>query len=485
MIDRKTCAVFVLALLCMAHVGSPDTFFEGSAGPYPVRVIIRAPQVIPARAEVIVRVNERGIQRITAAPYIWNGGDKGAPPPDELTRVPGDSTLWSTQLWIMAQGSYSVRVRVEGARGAGTAVVPFTAVATAVLAMDRGMAILLAGLGLFLAVGFITLIGAGAREGTLEPGLSPERHRVRASWMVRLGATVFVVLLLIGGRAWWGSEHRAYAEGVFRNATASVTLTGDSAHPILHLAIDQSVTTSRRWTPFIPDHGKLMHLFLIRDDLGAIAHLHPVASDSLTYSTPLPPLPAGSYHVYADVVHENGFAETIVATTRLGGGEGTKGTDPDDAVFVGGPGDTSVSFPDGTRLVWLRGAADILPRTDAPLHFVLRGPRGDTTDVQPYLGMSAHAVVVKRDQSVFVHLHPMGSASLAAQQALTAFTPADTARGAIRAKLAAQSSAMSMGALPGVFDFPYAFPKNGAYRIWVEFRRGGTVRTAAYDVRVN
>ena len=35
----------------MAHVGSPDTFFTGKAGPYPVRVTVRLPGVIPGLAQ--------------------------------------------------------------------------------------------------------------------------------------------------------------------------------------------------------------------------------------------------------------------------------------------------------------------------------------------------------------------------------------------------------------------------------------------------
>ena len=40
-------AVVVLAVASMAHVGSPDTFFAGKAGPYDVRVSVRLPGVIP------------------------------------------------------------------------------------------------------------------------------------------------------------------------------------------------------------------------------------------------------------------------------------------------------------------------------------------------------------------------------------------------------------------------------------------------------
>ncbi|HEY2806646.1 MAG TPA: hypothetical protein VGI92_12385 [Gemmatimonadales bacterium] len=482
---KQATAIGLLWLVCTAHVGSPDTFYEGSAGPYAVRVIIRAPQVIPARAEVIVRV-QGGVRHVTAAPYIWNGGERGAPPPDELTPVPGDSTLWSTQIWIMQQGSYSVRVHVEGARGQGTAVVPYSAVATAVLGMDLPMTVLLAALGVFLAIGFVTLIGSGAREATLAPGLSPDHGRVSGSWRVRAIATVLVVLFLTGGRFWWGAEHRAYASGVFRNPRGTVSLLGDSAHRELRLTVVDSAQYSRRWTPYVPDHGKLMHLFLIRDDLGAMAHLHPVERDSLTFDTPLPALPAGHYHVYGDVVHETGFAETIVSSLTVGSNErGNAGPrDPDDVIFAGSPPGSPVRFDDGTSLAWLHSGA-VKVGEDSALRFVLKDAHGQVATVEPYLGMPAHAALVRSDQSVFVHLHPMGSVSLGAQQALMAFTPADTARGAIRARLAAAPAAMAMAATAGDFSFPYAFSRSGKYRIWVEFRRGGTVRTAAFDISVN
>ena len=43
-----------LGVLLAAHVGSPDVFFRGNAGPYDVRVIVRRPEVVPGVARVTV-----------------------------------------------------------------------------------------------------------------------------------------------------------------------------------------------------------------------------------------------------------------------------------------------------------------------------------------------------------------------------------------------------------------------------------------------
>jgi hypothetical protein len=47
---------------------------------------------------------------------------------------------------------------------------------------------------------------------------------------------------------------------------------------------------------------------------------------------------------------------------------------------------------------------------------------------------------------------------------------------------------MHVGHVPAressAIDVPYAFPAAGKYRVWVQYRRGGSVHTAAFDLTV-
>lgn len=102
------------------------------------------------------------------------------------------------------------------------------------------------------------------------------------------------------------------------------------------------------------------------------------------------------------------------------------------------------------------------------------------------MGMPAHAVVQRDDASVFVHLHPMGTISMASQMAFEMRQPGDTIRGTLGKRLSAAEMSSMRHAAPtvGSVSFPYAFPKAGRYRIWVQTRIGGRLTTAAFDADV-
>src|SRR3989442_8102568 len=170
-----------LLLLCLvgslfpfaarAHIGSPNVFFEGKAGQYPVHVVIQPPEVIPGLAEISVRVEADGVQRVTALPIKWNAGRKGAPPPDVARRTRGETNLYNAQLWFMEGGAQTVELEITGASGIGRVTVPVDAVAKRVLGMPAMLGGMLLGLGLLLVALLLSVIGAAVRESVLEPGV--------------------------------------------------------------------------------------------------------------------------------------------------------------------------------------------------------------------------------------------------------------------------------------------------------------------------
>jgi hypothetical protein len=512
------CAALVLWVMpAPAHVGSPDTWFQGNAGPWPVRVVVRAPGVVPGLAEIDIRVLEGAPAHVAVQLFVWNGGATGAPPPDLARPVPGEPGLFSVPLWFMRASSYAVHVTVSGERGTGTAIVPVQAVATKRLPMDRPLVATLIALGIFLFVGLVTISAAAVREAPLAPGEEPDRRRrVRARWIAAASAVV-LALAMAGGRRWWNGVDRAYRADLYRPFHASASRVDTLGAAFVRLAIDDPRWQGPKWTPLIPDHGKLMHLFLIREgDLGAIAHLHPTPRDSSHFDACLPALPAGRYRVYADIVHESGFAQTLSDTldlppgatavapqgprtprarTAAGGAATPALSDPDDSWYVGGAradsgaSEARCALPDGSTLTWERGPGAIVEGRDHPLRFTIRAADGSAATVEPYLGMAAHAVVASVDGTVFAHLHPIGTVSMAAQMALVMRTPADSIAGTLGRRLtegdAMGAHGMSMpGAYAGEFSIPYGFPKPGRYRIWVQVKRGGRVMTAAFETLV-
>ena len=93
---RRLWALVLVVVATWAHVGSPDTYFEGTAGAYPVRVIVRTPGVVPGLAAISVRVlAPLSIRRVAVLPLYWDPRTAAPPPPDIAERVPGDSTLYS------------------------------------------------------------------------------------------------------------------------------------------------------------------------------------------------------------------------------------------------------------------------------------------------------------------------------------------------------------------------------------------------------
>jgi hypothetical protein len=481
---------FGVTLVASAHVGSSNAYFAGMAGPYSVRVIVRMPGVIPGLAQISVRVaGESAPSVVTVRPLRWDAGLEGAPPPDTAQAVSGEQGLYSAELWLMTVGSYSVHVRVSGPEGEGTVFVPVTAVAERRLDMNRAMAVGLIGAVLFLFVGAMTVFGAAVRESVLPPGEQPDAKRRRRAAIATALSGVLVAAILWGGWAWWGGVDAAYRAGIFRPlAVTSAVETGEEG-PVLTLRIDDPEWLGRGWTPLMPDHGKLMHMFLVRDEgLGAFAHVHPISADSTSFSVAFPPLPPGSYRIYADIVQESGFTQTLVDTVMVAATTTSRlpeepDRDPDDSWAVlpelGQARGERFTLPGGRMVTWEAGRQ---PRVDVEtvLAFRVSEADGSPAALELYMGMLSHAAVTRDDGSVFIHMHPAGSISMAAQ---ARFERVERAAGS-EALGSDMPGAGLVAAETDVVSFPFVFPTSGAYRIFVQVKIDGAVETAVFDVEV-
>ena len=484
---RRLAAVVITALVTSAHVGSPDAWFEGAAGPYTVTVHIEAPPVVPGIAIVNVRAPDEGVDRVTAFVNTFDA-EGGTPPPDELLPAPDRPGWRRAPLWVMNSGSNRVTVAVYGSHGQGSVVVPLAAVAQRRLAVSPTFTVVLIVVAGVLMAGMLTLVGAAVREGALDPGLEPDDSRRRRARFAMARAAVVVLLVLAGTTAWWRAEDRAFRERLYRPLSIATEVDTSQGAAKFVLTITDSTWLRRDdvallrargeapSTGLIDDHGKLMHLFLVAEDGRAMAHLHPATTDTVSFTSVLPALPAGSYRVFGDIVQQSGFTQTLTSSVSLPDATEMPAelTDADDswAARVNST-PTSVTLDDGTILTWLRDSVQaIRAGEEAGLRFQVQPPPGDSAAGELYLGMPGHAAVVRDDGQVFIHLHPMGTISPAAQARLT--PAADATPGHV----------MPAATAPASLNFPYAFPEPGRYTVWVQLKRKGRVLTGAFRVSV-
>jgi hypothetical protein len=494
---RRTIGILVLilvaALSMSAHVGSSDVFFEGDAGPYHLFVTVRVPQVIPGIAEIQVRSASNDVEKIEIVPMRLSGAGSNFPPtPDVAERSKQDSQFFTGSLWLMEFGALKVRVSVEGSKGKGELAVPVAAFAQRTLPMGRSLGGLLGFLMVFLAVGLVFIAGAASREGNLEPGETPSLAKTRRARIVMVITAVVVLGILFLGKAWWGAEATNYKRGVnfFKPPEAETQLENGNRLVIRAKGQDPEWSKEVKMEEVIPDHNHLMHLFSISTPgMERMWHLHPERAEGGAFVDELPSMPARHYKVFADVVDKDGFPWTLVGQIDLPQING-RVLWGDDSTWMGTAlarqtGDVStVQLGDGGRMVWEKGSAPLAANTAMVFKFRVEDKDGEPAkDMEPYMGMAGHAEFVSSDMSVFAHIHPAGSASMAALELANGGRTAGTAA-VDGSMLAGMAMPMMAGTLEPEVSFPYGFPKAGEYRIFVQVKRAGQVETGVFDAHV-
>lgn len=198
----------------------------------------------------------------------------------------------------------------------------------------------------------------------------------------------------------------------------------------------------RKVTAYQREHEKQLHLILASRDLGTYRHLHPALAADGTWSINAKLPVAGSYRLFADFTPAAKDAENL-----------TLGTD----LAVSGsyrpaplPPASSTATVDGYT-VTLDGM--LRPGTAGELKLKVAKDGRPVTDLQPYLGAYGHLVALRSGDLAYLHVHPNGE-------------PGD---GSTRPG-------------PGV-SFTATAPSPGAYRLFLDFKHEGKVRTAAFTVQ--
>ena len=230
----------------------------------------------------------------------------------------------------------------------------------------------------------------------------------------------------------------------------------------------------------IPDHGHLMHAFLLREPaMDRFYHLHPEEASDASFVLKLPTLPAGKYKIFADIVRGTGFPETMVNEIDLPAVTG-KPFSGDDSGVEAAAFDSSRQTKNpsplsaGDRMVWEQDAAALQAGQVSWFRFHIDDAQQHqpANDLEPYMGMAGHAEFVRSDLSVFAHIHPAGSISMASLMIAQKDSGLPMDHG-------------SMERLPAQVSFPYAFPQPGDYRLFVQIKRHGQIETGVFDAHVS
>ena len=532
-----------------SHIGSPGVTLEGKAGPYPVTVVVNSPDVIPGTASVDVYLTNPSVTEVQLKPIYWFAGASGTPKADIATPVVGESGHYQGEIWLMSPGSASIEVTVAGDQGEGSILLPVMAVSTAQKEMESSLGWTLAGLGIFLVFLMVTIISLSTSDSLVKPG-EPATKKIRTKrWVGAAVGLVILVLAVWGGNNWWNSWSNDYERYMYKPFTATSWVNTNDGMQSLSFAIDstrlEQLYLTRSINYLIPDHGKIMHMFLLKmGTLDVFAHLHPLRTDSALFETVIPPLPAGDYYVFTDVTRLSGFSETIADTISIPQASEQVAlnwddsllidtddtyyiTDPivkavdqpampgGDVVVCGSPGQKTI-LPDGSYVTLeLPEAREFKSGQLYQLTFAFEDENGQPSELEPYLGMMGHAVVFKDDGSVYIHLHPVGSYSMASQEVMETRFEGQSGRvdwNALPRQQVFRDSIdqviAQLNSLPyderdsilgigmdhsfedpdhpdhAVVKFPYSFPEAGQYRVYVQMKRNQKILNGAFDVEV-
>jgi hypothetical protein len=230
----------------------------------------------------------------------------------------------------------------------------------------------------------------------------------------------------------------------------SVSLTpAPAGRSTLHLDLVDSAT-GRPADDVLIHHGALIHLIVVTPR-GAMIHLHPVRVAPGRYEVQFRPDEPGTYAMAAEVARRGGGVQLLRAAVDA----------------PGRPSTPRVEAPSPGRIT-----ASVAP---AGSPSTVRARFGDSADLQPWLGMAGHMMVVGPLQDAA----DVGKSALAAPIWSHAHAMVPATPGA-----AGGQPDESVARYGPEVDFTYTFALPGRYRLWVQTERDYAILTAPTEVEV-
>lgn len=219
---------------------------------------------------------------------------------------------------------------------------------------------------------------------------------------------------------------------------------------------------------------KRMHLIVVDRGLQSFAHLHPALAANGHFYFTLHVARAGRYLVYADVV-PHGIAQQVFRFPIDFGRSAVARTKPSNAIAPAS-GAVARSGPYTVALDRLTVGAGRETHVGVTISNARDGRLA--TDLRPYLGGAAHAVLIDTRTLDYLHVHPVAATQAgSADDAMTSDTG-------------------GMGAMPGMTAAPLAddahvapklalhlvAPQPGTYKLWLQFRGADGLHVAPFTL---
>lgn len=224
-------------------------------------------------------------------------------------------------------------------------------------------------------------------------------------------------------------------------------------------------------------HTMSMHLIAVSQDLTEFAHVHPAPSPSGTLTTALRFRKAQPYTIFMEYDPAGAAGQQLTRAALRPVGSRLVPAKLDAAAAFDGTASRDIVL--GNTRVKLVGHAGRRARAGVAtkLHASIRDASGGPANIGTYLEMPGHAIVISENLATFLHLHATALAS-----------GTGIVGGMDHASGHGSGGGHGGHGTPTAGDdlaFDVTFPRQGLYKVWIQFQRGGAVVTAPFIVKVS